>query len=333
MNKKRLLITGATGFLGFRTLERLVQEDEVEHIIAAGRVLKDGAIVQSDKVDYRLGDLQDMEYVKTLFEGGITDVVHCAALSSPWGKYQEFYNANVIPIKNLIAEIQKNPINRFINISTSGVYFEFKNKTNVKEDDPLPRAFVNDYAATKRKAELILEASGLNYISLRPRALIGRGDTVIMPRLIRAFNEGKLKIIGTGKNKVDLTPVGNAVEAIRLGLNAEEKALNQHYNITNGKPVLLWDKIRSVLKELGLTLNDKRIPFSIAITVAHLMEVYASMFQNNEPTLTRYSVGTIALNFTMDITKAKTLLGYQPIITVDECIEEFVEWYKARNHE
>ncbi len=328
MNKKRLLITGATGFLGFRTTEYLEKETDIEFILAAGRVLKVGAIVKSKKVKYLLGDLTNQAYVQSLFTEGISHIVHCAALAAPWGPHQDFHEANVRSTKHLIQQARKNQIERFIYISTPSIYFNYKHRWNIKESEALPQAFVNHYATSKRAAELLLESSGLNFISLRPRALIGRGDSVIMPRIIRAVKEGKLKIIGDGKNKVDLTSVGNVAHAIRLSLDAPETALNQHFNISNGKPVLLWESINRVLEKLGLILPEKRIPYKVAKIVAYLMEKKAQLFQEDEPVLTRYSVGTLAMNFTMDITKAKKLLGYQPLTTIEESLNEFVEWYK-----
>lgn len=328
--KKRILITGATGFLGFRTTESLAKKSGVEQIIAAGRTLKKDAVVTSEKVEYQLGDLQDVNYVESLFDKKITHVVHCAALSSPWGKYEDFYNANVVSQKNLIEIAKRKGIKRFIYISTPSIYFDYKDKWLVSENDPLPNQFVNQYAVTKREAELLLEKSGLDFISLRPRALIGRGDTVILPRLIRAVKEKKLKIIGSGENKVDVTSVANVVEAIHLSLDANSDALNEHYNISNGNPVDLWKMIASTLKQLNLSLPKKKIPFFIIKNIAGIMEFFARTFQLKEPVLTRYSVGTLAMNFTMDITKAKHKLNYKPIMTTEEAVEEFVAWYKQK---
>ena len=60
-------------------------------------------------------------------------------------------------------------------------------------------------------------------------------------------NNVKLKIIGDGENLVDLTPVCNVVDAIILSMN-NKAALNQTFNLSNGDPVKLWDKINAVLK-------------------------------------------------------------------------------------
>lgn len=323
----KLLLTGATGFLGFRTLEKLIEQPNIQSIIANGRKIKDTHKVNHPKVKYILGNLKNEEFVDMLVKN-VTHIVHAAALSSPWGKYEEFVEANITSQQYLIKAAKKYNIERYIYISSPSIYFDFTDKFNIKENDPLPKKYVNAYAETKRKAEIELENSKLPYIILRPRALIGRGDTVIMPRLIKAFDEGKLKIIGKGENIVDLTSVANVANAIILSLNSNSIALNNTFNISNGKPIKLWDAIRETLVKLDKKLPEKKVNYSLIKLVATLMEFNARLRGKNEPSLTKYGVGTIAKSITMDISKAKSLLGYEPEISTEEAIDEFVKWYK-----
>ena len=76
-------------------------------------------------------------------------------------------------------------------------------------------------------------------------------------------------------------------------------------------------------------LNQKKIPYYIVFSYAKLVELKARILKKNEPTLKAYGVGTLALSFTLDITKAKTLLGYRPVISTKEAIDEFVKWYSS----
>lgn len=325
-----ILLTGATGFLGYRTLERLIELESVETIIASGRTLKNTHHVVHEKVQYVLGDLSDAAFVDSMVEQ-VDCIIHAAALSSPWGTYELFEKANIQSQQNLIVSAKKYGIQRFIYISTPSVYFDFTDKLNIKESDPLPTNFVNDYAKTKRMAEIQLQASDLPFVILRPRALTGRGDTVIMPRLVRAFDEGRLKIIGNGKNWVDLTSVSNVVDAILLSLNASENALNEIYNISNGEPVLLWEKIEIVLEKLGRKLPKKKVPARIVQWLAGFMEAKSRLTNKKEPALTKYGVGTLTMSFTMDISKARRLLNYNPKTSTDQAIHEFVQWYNEKS--
>jgi nucleoside-diphosphate-sugar epimerase len=321
-----VLLTGATGFLGYRTLEHFAHSIEITRITAVGRTIKSSHQVIHPKVTYSLGDLSDEEFVAQLFDE-VDVVVHAAALSSPWGEPSHFHNANVLPMQHLINNVKGKNIKRFVYISTPSMYFDGNDRINIREIDQLPKRFINAYAATKRQAERLLEHSGLPFISLRPRALTGRGDTVIMPRLIRAYDEGRLKIIGNGKNVVDLTSVANVVDAIELSINAPETSLGKHYNITNGEPVLLWQKIDLILSSLGKTLTTKKIPYPLVKTIAQAMELRSKWTHQREPALTVYGVGTLAKSFTMDISLAREHLGYVPRVSTDEAIQEFVNWY------
>jgi 2-alkyl-3-oxoalkanoate reductase len=332
LNEKNMtiLLTGATGFLGYRTLEKLVDLPEIDLIIANGRTIKQTHFISHEKIKYKLGDLSNLDFVNELVRN-VDCIIHAAALSSPWGDYSSFEAANIHSQINLIQTARNNNIRKFIYISTPSLYFDATDRFNIKESDPLPSKFINAYATTKRLAEIELENSSIPYIILRPRALTGRGDTVIMPRLIRAFNEGKLKIIGNGKNSVDLTSVSNVVDAIILSLNSKEEAFNETYNISNGEPVLLWEKIELVLSKMGKTLPTKKIPHRIVHLIASLMEFKSKLTNNQEPPLTKYGVGTLTKSFTMDISKAKKKLGYRPTMSTDDAIDEFVTWYNEKN--
>ncbi len=322
-----ILLTGATGFLGYRTLEYLIELPYVNKIIATGRALKNTHSIDHEKVTYVLGDLTDSLFVSSIMNN-IDVIINTASLSSPWGRIEQFMQANVVTQKKLIHYAQKNKVKRFIYISSPSIYYNGKDRFLVKEDDPLPKKFVNNYSKTKRSAEKLLENSKLNYIILRPRAIIGRGDSVIMPRLISAYTLGKLKIIGTGNNTVDLTSVKNVAHAIELSIRANDKACNQSYNITNGKPVFLWNYINKVIKEIGMKKIDKKVKFKTAYFAAIVFEFISKYITKKEPPLTKYSVGILSKSFTLDISKAKKFLNYKPIITTDDSLNEFVKWYK-----
>ena len=327
----RILITGATGFLGSRLTEAFSKNNTFTNIIATGRTLSPDRMIKKSHVQYLLGDLTDVVFVEKLFKQPIDYVVNCASLSSPWGSYESFFQANCITQKNIVQASQQAKIKRFIYISTPSIYFDFQDKIGIKESDPLPPQMINHYAATKLEAENFLRKSGLNYIILRPRALVGRGDTVIMPRLIRSHKEGRLKIMGSGKNQADLTPVSNMIHAIEQAITTSEKNCNEAYNISNGKPVNLWDSINEVLDLIGYKKVFRKIPFNLLYGLAYFLEWKNKLLNlQKEPVLTKYSVGVLAKSFTFDISKAKEKLNYRPQQSTREAIEEFAEWYLER---
>ena len=177
-------------------------------------------------------------------------------------------------------------------------------------------------------AEELLKSSKIPYVIFRPKAIIGRGDHVIVPRLIKAYDDQKLKIVGNGKNLVDLTPVSNVVDAIILAINNED-AINQTFNLSNGKPIKLWEVINYVLKKLNKDKVTQRVPYKLAYYVTYINELISKIFNLGEPSTTRYSIGILSKSFTLNIKKANDILKYVPKQTTQEAIEEFLEWYKA----
>ena len=323
----KIVVTGATGFLGGRLLERLAQEASTDtRVVGIGRTLKPGNTVDHKSVRYELGNLEDTSFVQKAFHGA-DKVVHAAALSAQMGPPGAFERANVMATQHVVDACVAHGVQRLVLISSPSVYFQMKDQPNIQESDPLP-APINVYAKTKRAAERIVQNSGIPHVILRPRALIGRGDTVILPRVIRAHAEGRLRRMGSQKNKVDLTPVSNVVDAICLGLNARPEGLNQIYNISNGDPELLWPLLDDVFDRLGLAPVDKDISLNVAKGIARLLEWHATWLNGHkEPALTVYGVGTLTKTFAMDISKARKLLDYEPRQSVEEAIQEFLQWY------
>ena len=131
----KILLTGATGFLGFRTLERLSTNPMVEKLVATGRTIKPTHFIKHCKVDYQLGDLTDLDFVRHLVIQ-VDCIIHAAALSSPWGRYDDFESANVQTQKNLILAARESGISRYIYISSPSIYLDLKDRLNIKETDP-----------------------------------------------------------------------------------------------------------------------------------------------------------------------------------------------------
>ena len=332
----RVLLTGATGFLGSRTAAYLAAQPAVRHVLATGRTLKRAHPLTHDKVEVRLGDLGDEGFVESLFVGPLDAVVNCASLSSPWGPYEAFRRANVLTQRHLIAAATAAGVRRFVYVSSPSVYAMRDGRLGIREDESLPRRFANAYARTKAEAEGLLRASTLDYVTVRPRAFVGAGDTVIMPRLLRAHAEGRLRVIGDGRNVVDLTPVRSVAHALWCALSPTlpAAALRQTYNITNGAPVPLWPAINRVVGQLGLPPVTKRLPRAAAKALATVAEVVARLRPGQpEPALTRYGVRVLSDAVTLDISKARRLLGYAPIQSLDDALDAYVRWHRDAHHE
>jgi len=336
-NYKSILVTGATGFLGGRLVERLSELGDY-NVYATGRNAEKGLrLEQLDNVTFIPADLGDKELVLKLCEY-IDVVVHSAALSSMWGSYEKFHKANVLSTEHIIAACQAQGVKRLVHISTPSIYPQELGEHLFNVDETfIPKKFISLYGQTKYEAEQVVNKAfkdGLETVILRPRAIYGRGDYTIMPRLLRAYHAGRLKIIGDGENINDLANVSNVVDAILLSIHAEDKALGHAFNITDGKHVKMWSVVAKVLEALDLPWPAKKVPYAIVDKVAWAMEKWAKLRNSSEePILTRASVHVISHSTTLNIEKARKLLGYNPKHTLEDGLEEFINWWKKEGHE
>jgi 2-alkyl-3-oxoalkanoate reductase len=323
----KILVTGATGFLGGWVLSKLETEFGTAQVMGTGRSLtRIQGLIQAGHQMIG-GDLTDPLFVSNHFQG-VTHVVHCAAKSSLWGSYDSFYQDNVTATLNLLQHIHS--LQRFIFISTPSIYFRFSDSLQIREDEVLPGKLVNHYATTKYIAEqevLKYENDGLVRVVIRPRAIIGAGDTHIVPRVIRAYKAGRLRIIGDGKTICDFTSVKNVAHAVSLAISTPNDIDGMVFNLTDDKPLVLWQLIENTLKELGFQPNLRKVNYRLVYLIATCSELLHRMFGLGEPVLTRYGVGLLRYSQTLDISRAKLHLGYRPLITTEESINEFIASY------
>jgi nucleoside-diphosphate-sugar epimerase len=314
-----ILVTGATGFLGGALARTLLSRGY--GVRALGRDSARLTVLREKGVDARRIDLRDRLAVVAAC-AGVDAVVHAGALSSPWGRKRDFHDINVEGTRHVVDGCVTHRVRRLVHISSPSVVFDGSDSRDATEDAPYPRRFSSRYAATKKLAEDVVRgasAGGLTTVTLRPKAIFGPGDTALLPRLVRAAAAGRLALIGTGDNLVDVTYVDNVVHAIMLALDSPN-APGRTYTITNAEHVRLWDVVRRVLAHQGLQLAHRTISLRVALAVAALLEARA-WFDGREPALTRYSALVLARTQTYDISAARRDLGYTPLIGVDEALE------------
>jgi nucleoside-diphosphate-sugar epimerase len=323
------VITGATGCLGLNLSKRLLQEGH--EVIALGRNLQFGRTLTDMGATFIAVDLREKARLQQITRNADL-IFHCAALSSPWGKYKEFHQANIIGTQHIIEATPATA--RLIHVSSPSIYFNFKEKHHIKEGDPLPAKSANHYVKTKRIAESLIDKAysndNLNVITLRPRAIFGPYDRAILPRLLQAEKNGILPIIGSGENIIDITCVDNVVESLILAAQADSQYCGKKYNITNDEPMTLNTIITTLFTALQKPLHIKYVPYAFARKMAHCLEVlYSLPLIKKEPPITPYTAGVLALGQTLNIDAAKLDLGYRPIVSIDEGIKRFAAWYQS----
>jgi nucleoside-diphosphate-sugar epimerase len=325
----RYWVTGATGGLGHNVVERLCAHDAT--VFAIGRNAAIGETLTQLGAQFIPVELTQTsaQFWKSQFHANDI-VIHCAALSSPWGAYRDFYAINVHATEQLAQAALVQGVARFVHISTPSLYFNFTHQTNIRESAPLPQP-VNHYAATKRLAEERLRTyaqQGLNICILRPRAIYGAHDNVLVPRILRAYRNGVMPLIAGGQAWVDLTYMDNLVDAIVLGahepLDFSTKKIPT-YNISNGDPIQLKTVFDSLLTHIGPAPRYKNIPWHVIHPLSHILQAMAKITRR-EPILTPYSAGVLAFDQTLCIEKAQIELNYHPRVRTLEGIERYLKW-------
>ncbi|MEX3960067.1 NAD-dependent epimerase/dehydratase family protein [Trinickia sp. EG282A] len=329
----RVLVTGGTGFLGRHIVWRLNASGH--SVVFTGRNPKHAADVLAGT------ERHDLETRFVMLEHGDTKsatllaesaadadaVIHCAALSSPWGRREAFERANVASTSEVVGACEARRIPRLVQISTPSLYFDFRDRLGIREEEPLPPP-VNEYARTKGIAEdLVARAQIDSVIVLRPRAIFGPWDATLLPRIFRVAKVSRLPLMRGGNALIDLTYVDNVVDAVMLALGADiERAVA---NISNGEPMTVHDMFAKLGRAFGLELRVRRVPYPLLDAIAALLERAARLRPDWEPPITRYSAGLLAFSQTLDLTRARILLGYVPRVPLDVGIARTAAWFAA----
>jgi nucleoside-diphosphate-sugar epimerase len=325
----RIMVTGATGFIGGRIAERLASTAEHEIVAPVRKPPAAGSL--PGRVVVRTGDINDAAFASEATDG-VEAVIHCAGLTGDYGPYDAYFEANVRLTETLLAAAKARGVRRFVNLSSPSIYFDFRDQYDLTEGT-LPRRFSNHYARTKYEGERRVAAAhapDLLTVSLRPRFVVGAGDRHILPRLIRLQDAGRLFQIGDGKNVIDVTSAANLVDVVDTCLTAPAEAMGETYNITNGAPVVFWQFVDRILTALGRPTRRRRVPRALAMAFARANEWASIALRRDEaPLVLPIPVAVLSQSMTLSIEKARARLGYRPRQSTDEAVQEFVDWWRA----
>lgn len=312
-----ILVTGGTGFLGQNFLE---QWDDP--CAFTGRNISKGTRLQLE-TDHRF---MPIDLARDLLPSlkGYKAVVHISALSSPWGKWKDFHENNVLATRRLLEQAVKDGVKQFVHISTPSLYFRFKDARDITENEVGPDDdFANHYAHSKFLAEqeVLKYQDRLHVTILRPRGIFGKHDTTIFPRLIKLGRSSGIPLPLHGEAVLDVTHVDNVTHAIRLALKAEHRN-GQAYNITNGDPQNLMELLDKLSYCLGKPLKMREISPKLLMLIGRLGEL-KGLLTGKEPTLTRYTAGLLCFDQTLCISKARRELGYSPIRSIVDGLKDY----------
>jgi nucleoside-diphosphate-sugar epimerase len=316
--KTKILITGASGFVGRSFCLQHAQYDDLE-IRGLGRK-------ETELPGYIRADL-----TQPLRLDWTPDVViHAAARSSPWGSLAEFRKQNVLATKRVLDFCETKGVRKIVYISSSSVFYREGDQLGITEETPIGPEFVNHYARTKFEGEEIVRSFSGAWCVLRPRAVFGPRDTVLFPRLLRAARQSRMvTITRPGPPAIgDLIYIDTLCDyMLRAAL---DPMVRGDFNLTNNEPVELQVFIAEIFSSLGLPPVKRVIPKAMAMRLAWVLEMVFGLFMPwKEPPITRFGVEVLSSSKTFEVGKSMRILG-PPSVKLKEGLRRFIQWQKGQ---
>ena len=314
-------VTGGSGFIGGKLIGRLVESGWTVRALA--RSDRSAEKVKALGAEPVAGDLGDVAGMRAGAEGA--DVAfHAAAHLGEWGSRAEFERDNVGGTRNVIEACRAAGVRRLVHVGTEAALLAGKPLVNVNEDAPLRPDSKAAYSATKAMAEQAVRdanGDGLETVVIRPRLVWGPGDTTIVPGLVKAVEAGRFAWIGGGRHLTATTHVDNTVEGLVLG--AARGKPGGVYFVTDGEPAVFREFISDLLSTAGVEPPDRNMPAPVASVAATASEsIWRGLRLKGAPPLTRLTYWLSAQECTIDISRARAELGYEPVRTREDGLEE-----------
>jgi UDP-N-acetylglucosamine/UDP-N-acetylgalactosamine 4-epimerase len=315
----RILVTGGAGFIGSNIVEYLLQDKRVTFVrvldnLATGSLKNIEPFVSNPRFEFLEGDIRSYDTCLKACDG-IDLITHQAALGSVPRSINDPLTTNDVNITgtlNIFTAAKEKNIKRVVYAASSSTYGDHPDLPKVEEKIGNP---LSPYAVTKYVNELYarvygnlygLETIGLRYFNIfGPKQNPNGPYAAVIPLFAEALIQQKPPTInGDGSHSRDFTFVDNAVQANVLSLFTENKeAVNQVYNIACGDQTSLVALFDGLNKEANTSLKP--------------------VFGPERKGDVKHSLA--------DISKARTLLGYEPAVTVEEGLKKTFSWYSANS--
>ena len=332
-----VVVTGGGGFLGFEICRQL--RDRGYRVRSFSRSRYDA--LARIGVDCVQGDLAKPADVARAIEGAEA-VVHCAAKAGYWGAASDYFRTNVCGTENVVAACRSQGVGHLVYTSSPSVAFDGRHDIAGQNEEQAvyPKRYYCHYSYTKSLAEravLAQDGDGLRTCALRPHQIWGPGDPHFLPRLVARRRSGRLAMVGSLQNRVDVIHVANAASAHVLAL---EKLASSEADIVGGRayflgqdqPVNLWQFVNQLLGCADLPPVDRHVSFRLAYRIGHLLEwLYRPLPASIEPPMTRFVASIVGKSHYFSHDRAKRELGYRCLVTTDEGLEELRLYLRSRN--
>ncbi|RPG84845.1 MAG: NAD-dependent epimerase/dehydratase family protein [Coraliomargarita sp. TMED73] len=329
----KVLVTGGGGFLGRQIVERLLARGFFVRSIGRSERPELSAL----GVESIACDLLDADAVRTAC-GGMDAVFHVAAKAGVWGSWRSFYEPNFVGTRNVIEACLSEGVSRLVHTSTPSVVFNRMAIRGGDESLPYGNSGLSHYSRSKALAEAAVlgaDCDALRTVALRPHLIFGPGDPHLLPRVVDRAKSGRLRIVGDGKNRVDVTYVGDAADAHLNALDALDNATvwGKAYFISQGEPVLLWPWLNSILDGLGHPPLERKVSLGTALFLGSVCEtLWKVIGRQEDPPMTRFVAEQLAKDHYFAINAAREDLGFRPSTPMPVALERTLADLQKRGY-
>jgi dihydroflavonol-4-reductase len=325
-NKEKILVTGASGFVGSAVARKLVEAGFSVRALVRGTSPR--AHLAGLGLDFFEGDLRDRKSVERAI-AGMRYAFHVAADYRLWARDpSEIFASNVEGTRNLMEEAMRAGVERVIYTSSVATIALRTDGMAADETSPLREdqgigAYKRSKIAAERLVEAMVAERGLAAVIVNPSTPIGPGDVRPTPtgRIIIEAAKGRIPaFIDTGLNLVHVDDVASGhLAALRHG------KIGERY-ILGGQDVLFSQMLRDIAGLVGRRAARVRLPWRALIPVAFIAEAVANV-TGREPFATLDGVYMAKYRMFFASTKAEQELGYRSR-RYTEGIDDAVRWFR-----
>jgi len=328
------LVTGASGFIGGRLVERLVREGQQVRCLVRER--SDTSRLAGLGVDLVRGDLARADTLACAVRG-CDRVLHCAALVSDWATVAEIAAANVAGTRNLLEAAAAAAVARVVHFSTTDVYGH-PGGLDIDESFTAAR-FRNWYAQTKLRAEAEVRRAqsqlGLQAVILRPATVYGPGSRDVVGEIARAIRGGHMLLIDGGRAIAGLCYVENLVDAALLALRSPA-APGRAFNVSDGLRVTWRRFVDDLADGLGCGHPRLSMPYRLACAVGFSLEHAYRLLRRATgltlaPLLSRQAVQVLGVDQDFSSASARELLGWEPRVGYEQGLSATLAWLRGED--
>ncbi len=321
----RVLVSGATGFVGSHVVDHLIAAGH--EVRALARPSSDTRYLETTAAAIVRGDLADAASLQAAAVG-CEAVVHTAAVVGEWGAWELFYRVGVQGTRNLLDAVVAAGARRFVQLSSIAVYGSRLHGRTLHEFDrydnrPEPwNHYVREKVQSERLAFQYQVRGQLEIVAVRPSVIWGSRDRTAFSRTRDLLRGPMAAVIGRGLNRVPSVSVHDVADLCVRALTVPGAA-GRAYNISSDEPITQTALMGVFAKCTGAPIPSRHVPFGAAMSMATVLETAVHLLRRkNPPAVTRFNLLIAAADTLVDTTLAREELGWRQLQSVPDAIRE-----------